>query len=128
MKNELLHILQHSLGLDGFGQGNAYRNHYCAGDDALPKCRELVGLGFMTERKASEISGGYPVFLVTAEGRIAVATASPKPPKVSKGKARYRRYLDYSDCFRDCGRHRFREFLKWDSDPAHSWNAKGGAA
>ncbi len=41
-----LEILQHALGVDKYGQGDMYRNHFCAGGDdeavcncGAPKCR-----------------------------------------------------------------------------------------
>lgn len=58
MNKELLHILQHSLGLNEYGQGNQYRNHFVAGGDDVRKCRELVALGYMRERKDNGLTGG----------------------------------------------------------------------
>ena len=62
-----LHILQHSLGLDHYGAGRQYRNHFVTGEgsDDFPLCRELVAEGLMTERAGNELSGGSPVFFVT---------------------------------------------------------------
>lgn len=40
---EHMHILQHALGLDQYGRGREYRNHFCTGPgsvDFLP-CRAL---------------------------------------------------------------------------------------
>jgi hypothetical protein len=92
----LLHILQHSLGLDGFGQGTLppYRRHFVAGGKDVDACRELVSLGYMTERDASEVSGGDPVFIVTKAGEAAVQRESPKPPRLTRGQERYRQWLD----------------------------------
>ena len=47
MSPEQLQILQHSLGVDQYGQGEMYRNHFCAGDADEPICRELVAMGYM---------------------------------------------------------------------------------
>lgn len=104
----LLHILQHSLGLDRYGQGRQYRNHYCAGPDDVGKCRELVSQSFMKEFPPSEISGGDPIFIVTAQGIDAVTLESPPPPKLTRGQKRYREYLEVSDCFDD-----FKHYLEW---------------
>mgnify|MGYP001566408698 CR=1 FL=1 len=68
MRQELLHILRHSLGLDRYGQGDSYRNHFVAGGDDVTKCRELVSLGYMTERQGNELTGGGPLFHVTDLG------------------------------------------------------------
>jgi hypothetical protein len=61
MDPKLLHILQHSLGLDHYGNGRQYRNHYVAGGDAVENCRALVAAGYMEEYRPSALSGGDPV-------------------------------------------------------------------
>jgi len=104
-----LHILQHSLGVDQYGRGQQYRNHFCAGGKDRDTCRELVAVGYMTEHKASDLTGGDPLFTVTQEGRRAMAEASPKPPKLTPGQVRYRDWLKVSDCFPDWG---FGDWLK----------------
>ena len=101
MEKELLHILQHSLGVDQYGQGRKYRNHYCGDGD---QCRKLVAMGHMREHRASELSGGDPVFTVTPAGIDAVALESPAPPvppKLTRSQRRYREFLraDYSGSF-----------------------------
>lgn len=83
MNQELLHILQHSLGVDRYGQGKQYRDHFVAGKKDEEKCRELVELGYMTERTPSEITGNAPWFSVTQAGKDAVARESPEPPKAT---------------------------------------------
>lgn len=88
---EQLGILQHTLGLDEYGQGSMYRNHY-VGEE--PVCRELVALGFMRERADNGLTGGSPWFSVTEAGKQAIAAQSPKPPKVSRAQQRYRDWLD----------------------------------
>lgn len=105
---ELLHILQHSLGLDQYGQGEQYRNHYVAGGNDVIKCRTLVEMGYMVERDMGMLCGGQPAFFVTQEGKAAVDRESPMPPKLSRSKRRYRVYL----------RGGFREtYGKWLKDP-----------
>lgn len=94
MSPEQLHILQHSLGLDQFGQGTAYRNHYVGDPEA---CRPLVQLGYMTEHPASQLTGGDPLFTATQAGKNAVHAESPQPPpapKLTTSQKRYRRFLD----------------------------------
>lgn len=93
MNSELLHILQHSLGLDKYGQGTQYRNHFCAGGKDVEKCRELVTFGYMQEFRPSLITGNMPGFRVTPKGIDAVALESPSPPKPTKSKKRYQLYL-----------------------------------
>ncbi len=98
-----LHTLQHALGLDEFGQGRQYRNHY-VGDPET--CRPLVELGYMREHPASELTGGDPLFTVTPAGKEAVRVESPEPPVLTRSQKRYRQFLDA-----DCGC-TFQEWLK----------------
>lgn len=111
MRDELLQILQHSLGVDQYGQGSMYRNHFCAGGKDVDKCRELVSMGFMIERNSSELTGGDVPFFVCAEGKQAVLDLSPKPPKVPKAKRRYRLYRQSESD---------QTFFEWLTDPY--WN------
>ena len=120
MRKELLQILQHSLGLDEYGQGNQYRNHFVAGGDDVRKCRELVDIGYMKERDDNGLTGGALWFSVTPQGIDAVAFESPSPPKIPRSKQRYRRFLEYGDHFDS-----FLDFCRWDAEPERSWN--GGA-
>jgi hypothetical protein len=90
MTPEQLHILQHTLGVDQFGQGRMYRNYYVGG---VEECRPIVQLGFMTEHPASELTGGDPWFRVTEAGKAAMLVESPKPPKLTRSQLRYREFL-----------------------------------
>jgi hypothetical protein len=102
--NTLLSVLQHALGRDEFGQRKKhltedYRNHYVAGEGhhSYHLCREAVELGFMEAHKATDVSGGDKWFHVTDSGVKHVDENSPKPPKLSRGKRRYLRFLEVSD-------------------------------
>ena len=111
MNKELLGILQHYLGVDEYGQGDMYRNHFCAGGDDIEKCRELVVLGYMVERAPNVLTGGSIPFFVIQAGKDYVLNESPKPPKVSKAKRRYQLYRrSESD----------QTFFEWLTDPY--WN------
>jgi hypothetical protein len=119
----MLHVLQHSLGLDKYGHGNRFRNHFVAGGDNLVICREATSQGLMKEHQATAISGGSPWFSVTPEGIEYIAANSPvKPPepKLTRSQQRYRRYREYGDMFES-----FIDFCRWDAEPERSWN--GGA-
>ena len=94
MTNPRLHILQHALGLDDYGRGESYRNHYVAGDDNVAVCRSLVADGLMYEYRPSVMTGDCPGFSVTMAGRAYVKEFSPKPPKLTRGQRRYRQWLD----------------------------------
>lgn len=96
-----LEILQHSLGVDQYGQGAMYRNHFIAGEDDAQVCRALVALGMMREYPPSELTGGDPLFLVTKAGKSAVREYSPKPPKLTAAQQRYREWLKVSDVYPD---------------------------
>lgn len=120
MKPELLQILQHSLGLDQYGLGRRYRNHFVAGGDDEFKCRELVVLGFMCEvRMASELTGELPCFAVTKAGVEAIKVNSPAAPKLTRGQQRYKRYLQYCECFKS-----FLDFCYWDAAYRKSENGR----
>lgn len=99
MTPKQLHILQHSLGLDEFGRGTFYRNHFVTGEGSKDHddCMQLVADGFMAVRTGNELSGGDDVFRVTESGKAAVAEHSPAPPKLTRSQQRYQDYLD-ADC------------------------------
>lgn len=100
-----LEILQHALGVDQYGRGPMYRNHFCAGESDEPDCRELVALGLMKEHARTS---WLPYFncSVTEEGQRVVREESPKPPKLTRSQRRYQRFLDA-----DTG-HSFGDYLK----------------
>ncbi len=106
MKAELLHILQHSLGVDQYGRGRQYRNHFVAGGKDVDFCNELVALGFMQNRGSGQLTGGSDCYTVTDAGRRSMVDNSPKPPKVSKSRQRYLHYLEIDGGFS------FGEYLK----------------
>ncbi|EJL54888.1 hypothetical protein PMI09_02204 [Rhizobium sp. CF122] len=99
MNPKFLHILQHTLGLDQYGRGTFYRNHFVTGEGRKDHadCMSLVDLGFMSVRRDHPLSGGDDCFWATEEGKRAVVAESPAPPKLTKGQQRYRDYLD-ADC------------------------------
>ena len=88
-----LSILQHSLGLDKYGRGARHRNHFCAGEDDEPICRELVALGLMRQHATTT---WLPYFncSVTEAGERVIREFSPSPPKLSRSQQRYQRFLD----------------------------------
>jgi hypothetical protein len=116
----LLHVLQHALGRDEFGQRKKhltedYRNHYVAGEggESIVICRQAVADGLMAEHKATDISGGDPWFHMTDLGVKYVDENSPKPPKKTRGQLRYERFLEVSDY---CSDLTFGEFLKREKE------------
>ncbi|WP_010218891.1 hypothetical protein [Sphingomonas sp. PAMC 26621] len=94
-----LHILQHALGVDQYGQGDQYRSHFVtgAGSDDHPHCIALFEAGLMKRRANVEMYGGMDAFFVTDEGREFVAANSPPPPKLTRSQRRYQAWLD-ADC------------------------------
>jgi hypothetical protein len=116
-----LHILQHSLGIDQYGQGRQYRNHFVTGPGSKDwdDCRALVEAGLMVERLGNILSGGDSIFVVTPAGIEHVAMNSPKPPRVSRSQKRYQRFREYGDGFSS-----FLDFCRWDAAPERSWNAR----
>lgn len=113
---EQLRILQHSLGVEQYGRTpkgfTPYtRNHFCAGAEDEPICRELIALGYMQQHRTTEV---FPDFncSVTELGKKAMREASPQPPVLSRSQRRYRNFLD-ADL--DCS---FREYLRIDRKAA----------
>ena len=104
-----LSILQHTLGLDEYGRGKSYRNHFVtsSGSSDYADCCKLVELGFMQKRAGNQLSGGDDIFLVTDCGRMAIQEQSPEPKKLSRSAARYQQYLSM-ECNESFG-----EFLKY---------------
>ena len=91
LTSKQLEILQHSLGVDQYGQGEMCRNHFCAGGDDEDTCRELVAMGYMTTFTRSYLP--YYNCTVTDAGKRAMLAESPKSPILTRGQQRYRAYL-----------------------------------
>ena len=100
MTQRQLEILQHSLGLDKYGRGKMYRNHFCAGASDEPDCRALVAAGLMQEHAWSEVFPYYNVS-VTEAGEDAVRRESPAAPKLTRSQKRFRRFqqMDTGESF-----------------------------
>jgi len=104
---EQLHVLQHALGVDEYGQGKQYRNHFCACGGDIGICESLIEIGLMKQHRTTEV---FPDFncSVTEAGKLAMAEQSPKPPKLTRGQQRYSDFLDWADATGGT----FREFLR----------------
>lgn len=91
-----LGILQHTLGLNEYGQGRQYRNHYVAGrgHHSYSDLLALVEQGYMAKQPATSISGGSPWFSVTDRGMRAVEELSKSQPKLTRAQRNYRDHLD----------------------------------
>ncbi len=97
MDAKILHILQHSLGVDEYGRGQQFRNHFVTGEGSIdhPICAEAVERGLMEcRRKGYELYGGDDVFAVTPAGKQWMAENSPAPPKLTASQKRYQAWLD----------------------------------
>ncbi|WP_277969267.1 hypothetical protein [Sphingomonas echinoides] len=94
-----LHILQHSLGVDQYGQGEQYRSHFATDVGSIDHrdCMALFEAGLMKRRASVKMYGGMDAFFVTDEGRAFVAANSPPPPKLTRSQRRYQAWLD-ADC------------------------------
>lgn len=109
----LLEILQHSLGVDRYGRGEFYRNHFVAGGQDEPLCEELVAMRFMRKHSrrggdGDELTGGMPCYIVTDAGKGAMLRHSPKPPKSKRTQA-FDSWERYCEAF---NRIPFSQFLK----------------
>ncbi|WP_051534695.1 hypothetical protein [Deefgea rivuli] len=114
LSKKALHILQHSLGLDEYGQGRQYRNHYVAGEGhhSWPELLALEASGHITRRKINPaLIGGESefCFCVTDKGIDTVAQESPAPPAIPKSKKTYDDYCSISECYDN-----FAHFLGFD--------------
>lgn len=117
MNAEQLHIIQHSIGCDQYGQSESagrnesdgcfgyYRNRYVS--DPTPDLIALVAARLMVDRGAYDIAGGMHYYRITEAGVAAMKQQSPKPPILTRGQKRYREFLA-ADCSMTFG-----EFLKW---------------
>lgn len=110
MTSEQLHILQHALGSDIYGQWpkghDWYYRDYYIGED--PIAEELVSLGYMSKFPGNTATGGDVCYRVTGNGIVAMRAASPKAPRLTKSQQRYQRFLRWADATGGS----FREFLK----------------
>jgi hypothetical protein len=96
-----LEILQHSLGVDQYGCGIHFRNHFVTGPltgDGLV-CQELCDLGFMFNHgPLGELTGQMNLFRVTPAGTEAMLAESPRPPKIGRSQQRYLDWLRLDSC------------------------------
>lgn len=88
-----LHVLQHSLGVDEFGQGMPYRDYFVTsgGSKDHKICESLVAMGLMTNCGTKTFLQG-DVFRVTGEGMKACSVMSPEPPRKTAAQRRYSKY------------------------------------
>ena len=113
LTTEQLHILQHALGVDEYGQGRQYRNHFCAGGGDIGICESLISLGLMKRHKTTVVLPDFNCS-VTEAGKQAMAEQSPKPPKLTRSQRRYLDFLDWADATDGT----FREFLDVEREKA----------
>ncbi len=114
MNQRWLSILQHTLGLDQYGQPpkgrvpcsdddfpNCYRNNYVIGEESpdFATLCDLVTCGLMTDAGAKEILGGMHVFHATQRGFEAVRRYSPRPPKQTKAQRRWQHFRDVREAW-----------------------------
>lgn len=118
-----LNILQHTMGLDEFGRGNKYRNHFvsCKGHHDQPEIDIMVSEGLMEKVLGihPELLGGKDshCFRVTRKGERYIEENSPKPPRLTKAQQRGARWREFGDMFDS-----FRDFLRWDREKDRAWN------
>lgn len=95
----ILAVLQHALGVDQFGRGEQYRDHFVCGPGhhSYDCCIAAVGQGLMVRRESKMFGDNGSLFLVTDEGRRWMTANSPAPPKLTRSQQTYRRYTD-ADC------------------------------
>lgn len=94
-----LAVLQHALGLDAYGRGTWYRNHYvCSpGHHGYDACEAHVLAGRMVRHEPRPLFGGDYCFVVTDAGKDYVREHSPPPPKLTRSQRRYLAWIN-ADC------------------------------
>ena len=120
----VLKILQHTLGVDEFGRGTQYRNHFVTGAGSIdhPICMEAVELGLMKRQEGHPLSRGDDVFSATAAGKEWMADNSPVPQRDRRViQALGRRISDQGDMHIRVSRHTIKilmqtlGFTRWDA-------------
>lgn len=108
MADPRLSILQHALGVDQYGRGEQYREHFVAGPghSDYRTCMAMAAEGLMQRHVRHGLDGGSDLFVVTDAGRRFVRENSPRPPKLTRSQRRYEAWLRA-----DCGM-TFREWLR----------------
>jgi hypothetical protein len=124
MDPDHLHILQHTLGLDQYGQPpeqrkpcsdddfpNCYRNHYVTQADSPDgqKCESLVAQGLMERRSPSAVFGSMTCYYVTLAGYVLVKLESPPPPKQTRAQRRWQSFRSWHDATGLT----FKQYLRW---------------
>ncbi len=100
MTAQQLGILQHALGVDQYGRGQQYRDHFAAGGEDIPICQELIALGYMRQVATTAVFQDFNC-RVTEEGKAAMLRESPAVPVLSRSQQRYRDWLRVADVFPD---------------------------
>lgn len=103
LSKEQLGILQHSLGVDQFGQGPLYRNHFVTDQDSTDGylCESLCAYGLMIRDQnycGHSLVGGMDLYRVTEAGKRILFSQCPKPPKKTAGQLRYEEWLRLDGC------------------------------
>jgi hypothetical protein len=116
MSDTILSVLQHALGVDQFGSGVQYRNHFVSGTghDSYDACCAAVDQGLMTRRESQMLGDNGSYFHATDAGKRWMVDNSPHPPKLTRSQRRYQRYIDADSSMS------FHKWLKssWSRDDA----------
>ena len=117
MADNILSILQHALGVDSFGRGEMYRNHFVAGPghSDFDTCMKATHDGLLAHRENEHVVGGH-IFTVTLSGKQYVRECSPRPDRKQRAKDRYSRFLDLREVCPDLT---FRDFLRKEKERAY---------
>lgn len=75
---------------------------------------QMAQKGLLYDHGAQKLAGGDHYFTLTVRGKEALTShldSQPKPKPQSRSQQRYRRYLEFGDCFRT-----FLDFCYWDAE------------
>lgn len=127
MSPEHLHILQHALGVNQYGQSThrpnsddwhgCYRNRYVAGPGhhSWENLKQLTRQGFMHDHGFQELASGDHCFSVTEAGYRAMRCFSPQPPKVTRARRRWQAFL----IIKEVWGFTFPQYLRWPGRAEH---------
>lgn len=94
---------------EGDGCMGHYRNHYAS--DQTEDIKALCAAGLIRDHGEQPIASGLRYYTVTPAGLQAMHKQSPKPPKESKSKSRYAKWLKVADAY---GNMTFGQWLKME--------------
>jgi len=105
-QNRLMH---HTCGLSNGESRNWFVTNPTSKDGV--EFEKLINGGLAIKQAAPSWAGDKVIYSLTEKGKQIAKDTMPKPPKLTRGQKRYKRFLEYGDCFDS-----FIEFCRWDAE------------